>query len=57
MTKNLKNNNISQDFKKWASQKLADDNDYIQHRAKFGNEPLKSIAKLILLAGKDGANL
>jgi hypothetical protein len=57
MITKLKPSDISQDFKKWASNKLANDKDYIEHRAKFGHEPLKSIAKLILIVGKDGVNL
>ncbi len=57
MITNLEHPDISQDFKKWARQKLANDKDYIEHRAKFGHEPLKSIAKLILISCKDGVNL
>ncbi len=39
---------FSPEFFMWAKEKIAQDEEYIRQRAKFGPEPIKSIAKLIL---------
>jgi hypothetical protein len=41
---------FSPDFAAWAQNLLKKDREFVEHRAKFAPEPIRSIAKLVLIA-------
>jgi len=48
------NNNFPPEFSGWAVKMYAAEKEYIEHRAQFAPEPVRSIAKLILAVADPG---
>ncbi len=49
------NSKMSPEITKWATRWVTKDKEYLQQRARFAPEPVKSIAKLVLTVADGGS--